>query len=85
MIDMSPRALFAPLLALLQKRRAVIADYEWRDRDAAAHLTALQEASEAITAEHLRLQGQLPPRLQHYLTQCSYDKAASWIGSDGQE
>ena len=75
----------ASLLSLLEKRRAVIADHVWRDRDAAAHLTALQEVSEALVAEHQRLRPQLPPRLQHYLTQCSYDKAAAWIASGGIE
>ncbi len=73
-----------PLLALLQQRRAVIADHPWRDRDAPAHLAALQAISEAILAEHQVLRPQLPPRLQHYLAQCSFDKAAAWIESGGQ-
>ena len=82
---MSPDPLFTNLLSMLQKRRAVIADHAWRDRDASSHLTALQQVSEALMAEHQRLRPQLPPRLQHYLTQCSYDKAAAWIESGGVE
>ena len=73
------------LLALLEKRRAVIVDHAWRDRDAAAHLDALREVSEAIASEHQLRRANLPPRLQHYLTQCSYDKAASWIRNGGME
>lgn len=73
------------LLSLLQRRRAVIADHAWRDRDAGSHLAELQAVSEALTAEHQRLRPQLPPRLQHYLTQCSYDKAEAWIESGGVE
>lgn len=72
------------LLRLLQQRRAVIADHAWRDRDAASHLAGLQAVSEALMAEHQRLRANLPPRLQHYLTQCSYDKAEAWIESGGE-
>lgn len=82
---MSLNPLFNPLLLLLENRRAVIADHAWRDRDAANHLAALQQISEALMAEHQRMRPQLPPRLQHYLTQCSYDKAAAWIQSGGVE
>lgn len=76
---------YLPLLDLLQHRSAVIADHAWRDRDASAHLAALQEVSEALVAEHQRLGANLPPRLKHYLTQCSYAKAAAWIESGGVE
>ena len=76
---MSPDPALLPLKNLLDQRRAIIADHAWRDRDAPAHLAALQAISEALTAEHHRLRPTLPPRLQHYLTQCSYDKAATWI------
>lgn len=75
---------FLPLLDLLRQRRALIADHAWRDRDAAGHLTALQQISEAVMVEHTNLRPQLPPRLQHYLTQCSYDKAAAWIEAGGE-
>ena len=77
---MAPDPIYLPLLALLERRSAVIADHAWRDRDAATHLAALQEVSEALMAEP-----QLPARLRHYLTQCSYSKAAAWIESGGVE
>lgn len=80
---MSPDPHYTPLLALLEKRRAVISDHDWRDQDPAAHLAALQQVSEELLSEHERLRPLLPPRLQHYLTQCSYDKAAAWITSGG--
>lgn len=81
---MSPAPQLQPLLVLLTKRREIIADHAWRDRDADAHLAALKEVSEAIASEHRRLRPELPPRLAHYLQQCSYDKAAAWI-TDGIE
>lgn len=67
------------LESLLNRRRAVIADHAWRDRDADAHLAALREVSEALMAEHARLRPEIPARLHHFLTQCSYDKALAFI------
>lgn len=81
---MSVDVQYAELEFLLIKRRGIIADHSWRDRDAEGHLDALRGVSETITAEHARLRAGLPPRLQHYLTQCSYDKALAWIqGAEG--
>ena len=81
---MSPQPAYDTLLTLLQRRQGVIADHALRDRDAPAHLAALQEVSEALTAEHQRLHpAGLPPRLHHYLTQCSYEKAMVWIETGG--
>lgn len=65
----------AELEAALGERRRVIADHEWRDRDAAGHLAALQAVSEKIDALSARLGGAAPPRLRHFLDNCSYDKA----------
>ena len=76
--------LYLPLLDLLRQRRTLVADHAWRDRDAAGHLAGLQQISEAVMAEHVKLRPGLPPRLQHYLNQCSYDKAAVWIESGGE-
>lgn len=70
---------YQDLETLLLRRREVIADHAWRDRDSEAHLAALREVSEALMAEHARLRPGLPGRLQHYLTQCSYDKALAWV------
>lgn len=63
------------LQTLLQRRLDIIADHPFRDCDADAHLTALREISEAIqtyTEAHHR---DLDPKLRHYLTQSSYQKA----------
>ena len=68
---------------LLEQRLAVIADHAWRDRDAVGHLAALQSVSEQLLAEHERLRGVVPARLNHYLTQASFSKALEWIRSDG--
>ena len=43
---------FSHLRHLLQHRLDVIADHAFRDRDAAAHLMALQKVSEELAAEH---------------------------------
>jgi hypothetical protein len=71
----------AHLRSLLQRRIDLIADHEFRDRDAAAHLEALKTVSEEIMAEHERLRVQLPPRLNHFLTQASFSKALEYLDS----
>lgn len=63
----------------VQARLDVVADHALRDRDATAHLKALQSA-----ASHLdSLVGQLPsdtdPTLRHYLERQSYTKALAWL------
>ena len=52
---MSVHVQYGELESLLIKRRGIIADHSWRDRDAEGHLDALRVVSEAITAEHARL------------------------------
>jgi hypothetical protein len=71
----------APLRALLQRRLDLIADHAFRDRDAAAHLEALKTVSEEISAEHQKNRAQLPPRLNHFLTQASFSKALEYLDS----
>ena len=68
-----------PLAKLLRQRLSVIADHELRERDPAAQLAELQRVSEALVDEQRRLQPGLPPRLAHFLTQASYNKALDWI------
>lgn len=75
---------FAPLRDLLKQRLDTIADHAFRDRDPAAHLAALQQVSEAITAEHQRLRPILPARLNHYLTQSSLVKALDFLNGAGE-
>ncbi|MEZ5387099.1 MAG: hypothetical protein R3F13_16445 [Prosthecobacter sp.] len=72
---------FAQLRGLLQRRLDLIADHGFRDRDSAAHLEALKSVSEEIMAEHQRLRGNLPPRLNHFLTQASFSKALDYLNS----
>ena len=68
-------SVYENLAPALRQRLAVISDRSLREKDFAAHLTALQAASEEIAA----LLGQLPPntdpQLPHFLERCSYDKA----------
>ncbi|MFZ4116748.1 MAG: hypothetical protein ACOYK6_08540 [Chthoniobacterales bacterium] len=68
------------LASTLRLRLKVIADHVFRDRDPAAHLKKLQEASEAI--EHcvaLLPKSEMDPQLRHYLERRSYEKALAWI------
>jgi hypothetical protein len=71
------------LATLLQRRVEIISDHAFRDRDPDAHLDALKTVSEQITAWHHAHQGTLPPRLEHFLSGCSYDKALRFLESDG--
>ncbi len=63
------------LMDLLKRREDVIADHSWRDRDPSAHLDALREVSEAISAWHSENQKQIDPQLRHYLQKASFAKA----------
>lgn len=72
----------AKLQASLQERRRVIADHGWRDRDPAAHLAALQEVSEKIQALTEEAAPSAPPRLRHFLENCSYDKALAFLAEE---
>ena len=74
---MDPR--FASLAALLRSRLSVIADHALRDRDPAAHLEQLKQVSESIAALHHALRPVMPPRLVHFMEQCSYDKALALL------
>ncbi len=71
------------LAALLRRRRETIADHPFRDRDPAAHLNALKTVSEQIAAWHQSHRGDIPARLDHFLTNCSYDKALLFLESGG--
>ena len=74
-------ASFDSLRVLLKRRLDLIADHAFRDRDSAGHLAALQQVSEELGAEHLRLRAQLPPRMNHFLTQASFSKALEYLDS----
>jgi len=70
---------FSTLAALLRERLAVIADHALRAADPAAHLHRLQQVSESLTAEHQRVRAHLPARLEHFLSQASYQKALAFL------
>ncbi len=63
------------LSALLQHRIDIIADHTFRDRDPAAHLGALKSVSEEIAAYTAANLSAFDPKLRHYLTNSSYQKA----------
>ncbi len=69
------------LLALLQKRIAVISD-PMRETDPDKHLAMLQEASEAIMAWEAEHKASCKPRLRHFLENCSYTKAEAWVAEE---
>ena len=71
------------LAALLCRRRDISSDHEFRDRDTLGHLQALKEVSEAISAWHLARKAEIPARLDHFLTNASFDKALVYLESEG--
>jgi hypothetical protein len=72
-------ARFITLATLLRERLAVIADHALRDADPAEHLQRLQQVSESLTTEHQRLRAALPARLEHFMSQASYQKALAFL------
>ncbi|MEM1295246.1 MAG: hypothetical protein AAGH89_07765 [Verrucomicrobiota bacterium] len=76
---MPSRDEFQELADLLERRIQVIGDHEFRDRDSAAHFEALKSVSEEIMAKHVELMPQIDARLNHFLENCSYDKALDWV------
>ncbi|MEQ1841717.1 MAG: hypothetical protein ABL994_15030 [Verrucomicrobiales bacterium] len=66
------------LVGLLEERLRVIGDGELRDRDPEAQLASLREVSEAIMAFHVAHRAEVPPRLNHFLENCSFEKAREW-------
>lgn len=67
------------IIALLRRREAVIADHDWRDRDAAGHLDALRQVSLEISAWTEAHEARLDPKLRHFLTNASFAKALAHL------
>ncbi len=67
------------LAALLQRRLQIIADHDLRSQNPQEQLRQLQEVSESIASAHEALRRSLDPRLNHFMTQASYDKALAYI------
>ena len=63
------------LATLLRRRLSVIADHDLRERDPDAQLEQLKAVSLEISALHERHRKEISPRLNHFLTQCSFNKA----------
>lgn len=71
------------LAELLRERLRVIGNAELREKDPEGHLKALQQVSEAILKRHEELKPELPARLNHFLTQCSFQKALEYLEVKG--
>lgn len=67
------------LIDLLRRRVAIIADHAWRDRDAAAHLEALKDVSEKISAWTKTHRTEVDAQLRHYLANSSFQKALAHL------
>ncbi len=63
----------------LQQRLDTIADTRFAKHDPVAHLDKLKQTSEAVFELQQDLAGKIPARLQHFLEQCSYNKALAFI------
>ncbi len=70
------------LIALLEELLAVIGDADLRERDPDAQLARLRSVSESISAFHVAHRGGIPPRLNHFLENCSYQKALEWASAE---
>ncbi|MDP0491394.1 MAG: hypothetical protein Q7Q71_10125 [Verrucomicrobiota bacterium JB023] len=72
---------YADLAAILEKRLAIIADHESRDRDPEAHLAKLLAVSDEITAWHEAHRDQIDANLEHFLSGASFQKALDYLQS----
>ena len=76
---------YVTLAELLRRRVHVIQDSALREHDPDSQLAQLREVGEALFASQARLKGRIPGRLEHFLTQCSYDKALAFIEEERGE
>lgn len=66
------------LITLLERRLEIIGDADLRENDPDRQLKQLQEVSEAIMAFHQENREHIPVRLNHFLENCSFEKALHW-------
>jgi len=66
------------LIAMLERRLVVIGDAELRESDPAKQMAQLQEVSGQISEFHEKHSPDLSPRLNHFLGNCSFEKALEW-------
>ncbi len=67
------------LIELLRRRVAIIADHDWRDRDAAEHLEALKAVSEEPSAWTAAHRTEVDAQMRHYLANASFQKALAHL------
>ena len=72
-------ALHQTLRDAVKARLDLVADHAFRDRDPAAHLSALKGAAHRLDAEVAGLPVDADPTLRHYLERQSYTKALAWL------
>lgn len=63
----------------------VIADHSLRDTDSVKHLAQLTSVSEAIDKLFQEHRKELPPRLCHFLSQASFQKALEYLQNEPTE
>lgn len=73
------------LTKLLRQRLGIIADHALRDSDPAEHLAQLSSVSGAIEKEFQEHRKELPPRLSHFLSQASFQKALEYLDNDTED
>ena len=66
------------LIEMLERRLVVIGDAEMRESDPDRQLKELQSVSEAIMAFHQAHRDVMHNRLNHFLENCSFEKALAW-------
>jgi len=81
----SRNSMTALLTDLLRQRIAIIADHAWRDEDSAAHLEALKQVSEKISAWTVAHRSEVDAQLRHYLANASYQKALAHLEANTNE
>lgn len=79
---MLEKAELSELIGLLEERLRVIGDVGMRERDPEGQLEKLKEVSEAIVAFHAAHRPRIQPRLNHFLENCSYQKAIDWASDE---
>ena len=67
---------------LLNQRLAIIADHALRDADSVKHLAQLSAVSTAIEDLFQKHRSELPPRLCHFLSQASFQKALEYLQNE---
>lgn len=70
---------YPDLVQILERRLAIIADHESRDRDPDAHLAKLVAVSDEITAWHQAHRHEIDGNLEHFLAGASFQKALDYL------